>query len=224
MKNKHALIPVAVAALALLCFLFVAFCMAAYVQPLWGKTAVLLLPSLILGFVGFLAFRGKLNADKTMIVTAILSVVLLVTSFFYTIYLSILSATTVTTDVKFYSRAYQQIEHEDYLKGIFPEEIPADAEDVSFCYHPSFLQGGEVFELSYVTTGGVLSEWTEFLSGEAEWVGSNEEWHRTNNWGFDGEEAVRYQLYWDGGYNHGELAYVLIDCDENRITFYYENW
>ena len=224
MKNKHAIFPFAMAGLAFLCFLFLAFDMASTVQPLWGKTIVLVLPSLILALIGFLALKGKLNPRKTENLTLILSIILVIASFFYTIVLSVLTATTVTTDIKFYTRAYSQVDDEDGVEGIFPDEIPADAEEITFRYNPQFLQGGEWFELSYTTTADVLSDWDAFLTGKADWIGSNKAWHQANNWFFSGEDSIRYHLYWDGDFNHGEMSYVLIDQSHNRITFHYEDW
>lgn len=221
-ENKHAIFPITLAGLAFLCFLFIAGMMSSVVQPLWGKTMVLALPSLILALVGFLAFKGKLDSRRTKNLTAVLSVILVAASFAYMLFLSIWTATTETTDVKLYERAYQVIGDEDGVEGIFPKEIPADVENAAFRYHPQFLQGGEVFELSYTTTAEVLSDWDEFLKDNAKWVGSNEEW-QINHWGYGDEEATRYQLYWEDG-NHGETAYVLIDLTQNRITFFYEDW
>ena len=222
MKNKYAIFPFIMAGLAFLCFLFIALCMATYVQPPWGKTMVLLLPSLILAFVGFLAFKGKLTSRTTENLTVVLSIILIIVSFFYTIVLSMTAAITETTDVKFYTRAYERIRGRNGVDGVFPDKIPADAENIAFRYHPSFLQGGEVLELSYTATVDVLSDWDGFLKAKAEWVGSDEEWCR-NHWGAGDEETVRYQLYWEDG-NHGETAYVLIDLMQNRITFSYEKW
>lgn len=222
MKNKHAIFPIIMSGLAFLCFLFIAFNMAISVQPLWGKTMVLLLPSLILALVGSLAFKGKLNVRKTENLTVGLSIILVMASFVYTLFLSMCMATTETTDVKYYANAYRQIKHEESVNGIFPEKVPDDAENVDFRYHPQFLQGGEVFELSYSTTANILSDWIAFLSDKVEWIGTNEEWYQTH-WDYGDEEAVRYQLYWEDG-NHGKTAYVLVDLPSNRITFFYEDW
>ena len=224
MKNKYAIFPIVMAGLAFLCFLFLAFNMACTVQPLWNKTMVLILPSMILSVVAVFALKGKLDRRKTESVTLVLSIVLVIASFVYTIFLSVLTATTVTTDVKFYTRAYAQIEDEDGVEGIFPDSVPEDAEDVAFRYNPQFLQGGEWFELSYATTAEVLSDWTSFPEDKAEWIGSNEEWHQMNSWGSHDVDSTRYHLYWDGGFNHGEMSYVLIDLSNNRITFHYEDW
>jgi len=224
MKNKYAIFPIAMAGLAFICFLFVLFNMASTVQPLWGKTFVLILPSLILSVVAIFALKGKLDRRKTEFVTLLLSIILVIASFVYVIFLSILTATTVTTNAKFYTRAYEQIEDKDGVEGIFPEKIPENAEDIAFRYNPQFLQGGEWFELSYTTTADSLSDWSAFLNGKAEWIGSNKEWNQMNNMGFYGEDSTRYHLYWDGGFNHGEISYVLIDLSCNRITFHYEDW
>lgn len=223
MKNKHAVFPITMAGLAFLCFLFVAYATLTSVQPLWGKTMVLILPSLILSAVAVLALKGKLSRRMTEFVTLVLSIVLVIVSFVYTIFLAVWTTTTETTDVKFYERAYDVIDHRNGVKETFPEKIPVDAEEVNFRYFPGFLQGGEVLELSYTTTADVLRDWEMLLKEKAEWTGSNEEWQQ-DHWGFGDEDAVRYQLYWDGGENHGEMAYVLIDPVSKRITFYYDNW
>ena len=122
------------------------------------------------------------------------------------------------------SRAYAQIQAGAGVSDVFPKSVPAEAADITFSYHPQFLQGGEVFELSYTTTEEKLTEWTTILKSEAQWIGSNQTWHAENNWGFHGVDALRYQLYWDGGFNHGEICYVLIHEETERIIFYYSKW
>ncbi len=224
MKHKPALYPILMSICAFVCFLGVVFLMADTVQPLWGRTMLLLLPAVILCAVGLFALKGKLNKKTTVILTTILTIVLLLASMFYFFLLTIWTATTETTDIRYYSRAYDQIEDEDSVENVFPRRIPDDAENIDFSYRPQFLQGGEVFELSYTTTEEKLTEWKTVLTREAEWIGSNKEWHEANHWGFHDEDSVRYHLDWDGGYNHGEWSYVLIDEDANRITFFYEDW
>ena len=224
MKHKHALYPILMSICAFVCFLSVFILMADTVQPLWGRTMLLLLPAVILGVVSLLSLNGRLSMNKTVVFTTILTIVLLLASVFYFFLLTIWTATTETTDIRYYSRAYDQIEDEDGVEDVFPRRIPDDAENIDFSYTPQFLQGGEVFELSYTTTDEKLTEWAARLTREAEWIGPNKEWHDINHWSFHGEDSVRYHLDWDGGYNHGEMCYVLIDEDANRITFYYSRW
>ena len=224
MKKKYARFPLTMAILAFICYLFIMFLMSTAVQPLWGQISVLLIPALVLGGISLLALKGRLDSKKTTVLTVILSVIFLLVSICYTFVLSIWTATTDTEDVKYYSRAFAQIEDGNGVKGVFPQVIPSDAKDITFHYNPRFLQGGEVFELSYTASEEKLSEWAALLEGAAEWVGSNEEWHHTNNWGFFDADSIRYHLYWDGGFNHGEMCYVLIDPSICRITFCYKDW
>ncbi|MCM1233200.1 MAG: hypothetical protein NC489_24035 [Ruminococcus flavefaciens] len=224
MKNKYARFPLTMTILAFLYFLFIVFFMSTAVQPLWERICALLIPTLVLGGISLLALKGMLDSRKTAVLTVFLSVIFLLASICYTVMLSLWTATTVTTDVKYYSRAYAQIEDGSGVKGVFPQTVPTDAKDISFHYNPAFLQGGEVFQFSYTVTEEKMSEWTALLEGVAEWIGSNEEWHRTNNWGFYGTDSIRYHLYWDGNVNHGEMCYVLIVLSNCRITFCYENW
>ena len=224
MKHKCAIYPVVLSICALLCFIAVTLFFSRAVQPLWGKMMILILPALIFGMIGLLAAKGKLGKTATNIWTTVLAVVLFLGSGFYVAILSVWTATTTTTDVKYYSRAYEQIHEGNGVEAVFPKSIPGDAEDISFTYYPQFLQGGEVFELSYTTTHEKLAQWTTLLEQQAQWIGSNQQWHTQNDWSFDGVEAVRYQLYWDGGVNHGELCYVLIDEALGRITFYFTKW
>ena len=100
----------------------------------------------------------------------------------YTVVLGFLTSDE-TTDIRYYTRAYEVIEDEDGVKGIFPKKIPADAKNIEFSYMPQVLQGGEVFELSYTTTEEKLTEWKTVLTRETEWIGSNKEWHEANHWG-----------------------------------------
>ena len=51
MKHKHALYPILMSICAFVCFLVVVFLMADTVQPLWGRTMLLLLPAVILAVV-----------------------------------------------------------------------------------------------------------------------------------------------------------------------------
>ena len=110
------------------------------------------------------------------------------------------------------------------VREVFPKSIPTDAKNIEFSYMPQFLQGGEVFELSYTATDDKLTEWSTLLEGNSEWVGSNQQWHNENDWSSDCVDATRYQLYWDGGFNHGEICYALISEELNQITFYYSIW
>lgn len=222
MKNKHAVFPITMAGLAFLCFLFIAFCISTCVQPLWGKTMVLTLPSLILAVVAILAVKGRLDRRMTEFMTIVLSIILAIASSAYMVLLIIWTAMTVTTDLEYYERAYDVVNDRLDVEGIFPEKIPTDAENVTFHYSPQFLQGGEMLELSYTTTNEVLRDWEILLREQSEWVGSNEEWRR-KHWGYGDMEAVRYQLYLEDG-NHGETAFVLINPVSNRITFCFDHW
>ena len=221
MTKKYALYPLIMAVVAQLCFLVI---VTNTIQPLWGRTMILILPSLIFCTVGLFALSGKLSKDATIILTSVLTIFLFLASVFYVFLLSIWSANTETTDVRDYARVYDDIEDEKGVKNVFPKKIPDDAENIMFSYVPQLLQGGEVFELSYTTTEEKLTEWKTVLTREAEWIGSNKEWHEANHWGFHDEDSVRYHLDWDGGFNHGEMCYVLIDEETNRITFYYSEW
>ena len=224
MKNKYALYPLIVSICALFCFIAVLVFYSGTVQPLWGRMIPLILPALLLGIVAFGAIKGKLDVSGTIMWTTVLSSLLFLASVVYLFILLMGTATTTTTDTKYYKRAYAQIDGVDKVKEVFPKSIPADANDITFTYFPQFLQGGEVFELSYTTTDEKLAEWKTFLEEEAEWIGSNQEWHIENDWDFSGMDTMRYQLAWDGGFNHGEICYVLMDEEMRRITFYYSKW
>lgn len=223
-KNNHIVFPLVMGCLALLCFFAVALMISFSVQPLWGRLMVLILPAIILYAIAFISYKEKISSRMTVVLTVLASIVLVLASFFYTVLLFIWSATADINNVKYYSKAYSRIEDGEGVNDIFPEDIPGDAVDVSFHYNAAFLQGGERFELSYTESDDVISQWEAFLESKSDWVGSNEEWHRMNNWSFHEEDITRYQLYWDGGYNHGEITYVLIDPSSSRITFCYEDW
>jgi len=223
-NNNHIVFPLVMGTLALLCFLAVALIVSFSVQPLWGRLTVLILPAIVLYAIAFISYKEKISSRMTVVLTVLASIVLVLASFFYSLLLFVWTATTEINDVKYYSKAYSRIENGGGVEGIFPDAIPGDAKDIFFRYNAPFLQGGEIFELSFVSSGEAISQWEGKLEASSEWIGSNQEWHRLNNWGFSGEDSTRYQIYWDGGYNHGEWSYVLINPSSSRITFCYEDW
>ena len=224
MNERRAAFPFVMGGLAFACFLLVLVFMAKTVQPLWGRTLLLLLPALLLFGVGVLARKGIPGPEKTAVVTAILSVVLLVLSVCYVFLLSIWTATTTTTDTSYYARAYRLIDDRACVGECFPAAVPEDAADVLFSYCPQFLQGGEEFRLSYRTTEEKLAEWSGRLAAAAEWVGPDEEWLRLHQQLPGDPGPVRYQLYGEGFSNHGEECFVRIDPDGSRIEFNYSRW
>ncbi len=223
MKNGYSRFPFIMSIMAFACFLIVLCLISTAVQPLWGRALILIIPSALLFGVGMMSKKKILSSGASAAITTILSVVLVLLSAFYFVLLSVWTATTVTDDIRYYERAYRQIQYEEGVSGYFPEHIPDDAENIVFSYTPQFLQGGKVFSLVYSTGEEELIEWSERLK-TAEWIGPNDEWLDTHNRIPVGNDAVRYQLYRDGGSNHGEICYVLIDGSDKRIEFYYSEW
>ena len=224
MKDKVWLLPFAAGGLAFVCFLAVMGFMAAAVQPLWGRTLVLLLPTLIFCGVGAAARKGNLDPHAAAALTAVLAAVFLLLSVFYVFLLSIWTATTVTTEVKYYGRAYGQIEGNEAVRAHFPPSVPADAREITFTYTPRFLQGGEVFRLSYRASEEEIIRRSALLPEAAEWSGPDEEWFRMHGQPGGEGDTVRYQLFGSGFGNHGEECCVLIRRADGRITFCYSSW
>ena len=224
MKEKAGLLPFAAGALALSCFLLVAGVMATAVQPLWGRTLVLLLPALVFFAVGAAARKGSLSPRAAAVLTAVLAAVFFFLSLCYVFLLSIWTATTVTTEGKYYTRAFAQIDRKEAVCARFPASVPEDAREVEFSYMPRFLQGGEVFRLSYTAPEDEITRRSISLQAAAEWSGPNAEWFRMHGQPGGEGDSVRYQLFGSGFVNHGEECCVLIDWAAGRIEFYYSDW
>lgn len=224
MKEKAGLLPFTAGGLALSCFLLVAGVMATAVQPLWGRTLVLLLPALVFFAVGAAARKRRLGPRTAAVLTAVLAAVFFFLSLCYVFLLSIWTATTVTTEVKYYTRAFAQIDSNEAVSAHFPASVPEDARDVEFSYMPRFLQGGEVFRLSYTAPEDEITRRSISLQAAAEWSGPNAEWFRMHGQPGGEGDSVRYQLFGSGFGNHGKECCVLIDWAAGRIEFYYSDW
>ena len=221
MERKDAVLPFVMGSLAFVCFLLAAVFLSAAVQPPWGRIPVLLLPALVLWGIGVLARKGMLSSRMTEALTAGLTILFLLLSLVYVFLLSLRIAATTITDTKYYERAYGKIGGSEAVRACFPARIPEDAQDAAFSYTPQFLQGGEVFELSYRTTEDRLMERIGQLQAAAEWSGSDEAWHELHRQGPGDSELLRFQLFGEGFSNHGEEGYCLVDRSACRITFYY---
>ncbi len=224
MKNEHMRFPFIMGGIALACFLAVVLLVQTAVQPLWGRTLVLLLPALILFGIGVSGRAGILDAGKTTALTAVASAVLFLLSVCYVLLLMIWTATTTATDTRYYTRAYRQISERGSVTACFPGSIPEEATDVEFRYNPQFLQGGEEFRLSYRTTEARLLEQMGKLQAAAEWAGPSEEWYRMHNQSPREPGLIRYQLSGEGFSNHGEEVCVLVDPSGSRIEFCCSKW
>ena len=224
MEEKAGLLPFAAGGIALVCFLLVLGVMAMAVQPLWGRTLVLLLPALVFFAVGAAARKGSLSSRTAAALTAVLAIVFFLLSVFYVLLLSIWTATEVTTDVRYYRRAYARISGKEAVSAHFPASVPEDARDVEFTYTPRFLQGGEVFRLSYTAPEGEILRRSMLLRAAAEWSGPDGEWLRMHRQVPGGSDSLRFQLFGSGFGNHGEECCVLIDWAAGRIEFYYSDW
>ena len=224
MKEKAGLLPFTAGGLALVGFLLVMGVMATAVQPLWGRTLVLLLPALVFFAVGAAARKGRMGPSTAAALTAVLAAVFFLLSVFYVLLLSVWTATTVTTDVKYYRRAYARISGKEAVCARFPASVPEDARDVEFSYMPRFLQGGEVFRLSYTAPEDEITRRSISLQAAAEWSGPDAEWFRMHGQPGGEGDSVRYQLFGSGFGNHGEECCVLIDWAGGRIAFYYSDW
>ena len=224
MRKHQAVLPFVMGGLAFVGFLLAAAIMTTAVQPLWEETMVLLLPAAVLCAVGFSVRKGILSPRTATVLTVVLSAVFLLLSLGYLFFLSLRAATTVTTDTKFYERAYDRIDGDERIRACFPPHVPSDAQEVDFCYRPQFLQGGEVFRLSYRTTEERIIERIPELQAAAEWSGSDEDWYAMHRQGSGDSGSVRFQLFGSGFGNHGEECCVLIDRAVCRITFYYSRW
>ncbi len=224
MKDKAGLLPFAAGGLALVCFLLVLGAMATAVQPLWRRTLVLLLPALVFFAVGAAARKGSLSPRTTAALTAVLAIVFFLLSVFYVFLLSIWTATEVTTDVRYYRRAYARISGKEAVGAHFPASIPEDARDVAFFYTPRFLQGGEVFRLSYTAPEDEIIRRSALLRAAAEWSGPDAEWFQMHRQYPGGSDSLRFQLFGSGFGNHGEECFILVDRAAGRLEFYYSDW
>ena len=227
MKNKYMIFPLVMSSVAFTCFAFLAQLFLSGVHPMWAETLVLLIPSLVLGVFAILSAKGLLGRAASITLTCVFSALFVAAGFFYTCFLFFASFDAdCTTDPADYAAGLRQIYANEYVREYFPRSIPENATDVTFDYHPALFQGGEEFTLSYRTTDSEIEAWEERLQ-DAEWIGTDEAWSDEYNMYEDNGSSpgtTRYQLYWDGGYNHGEMVYVLIDRTTNTMTFSYSHY
>ena len=116
--KEWAVLPFLMAVFALICFLLVFAMMMSMVEPPVARTMVLLLPALILAGFGVLANLLHFPLGVIWGVTILLTAVLGVWGFRETFFVALEAFTTTTTDIRYYERAYDSIDHEEYLDGI----------------------------------------------------------------------------------------------------------
>ena len=113
--------------------------------------AVFILPSVIFFFVARQAYLGRISGIKATVICCVISVVfgmICLTALFWIGFLSDKYENEYTSDPADYPEKY---ELSSVVHGIFPEEIPANAENVIFDYCPPSWQGERHLMLMYDT-------------------------------------------------------------------------
>lgn len=114
---------------------------------------------------------------------------------------------------------------DDPLTAAFPPEIPAGAEEVTFCYRTALLQGGEELTLSFTPPPGMLEE-LETRCAAADTGAFLPDWllAGAGEWGEEPDELWCFAAgpCRPGDWNHGEYSAAWVK--EGRITFRMEDW
>lgn len=238
---RKAPFPAVMTVLSLILFLGIYyFCTLGSSVPLYGEGLVFIIPFLCFGTITFLTGRGDMKPSFSSALTGILIVVLPVAMFFVLVFVSLDAATTTITDVGSYQRVLRHTGYPDNaLIRHFPEEIPKNAKDPAFRYHPAVLQGGEDFELRFDTDPASLRQYAGEFSTKAKWIGKSSDPDAEQNGIVDGEFEIfpagslpenftvyvfDSEPYRPNDWNHGKLSLAAVSGQKNQVLFYAQSW
>jgi len=207
------------------------------VEPHYWIALCLCIPCLVLCAVSYLNCRGRLSHALSLLLSVVLIALFVLEGLGLLVYLALNAATAVTTDVGKYQRVMRITDLPQHFNcDVFPQEIPDDATDVRFLYHPAFMMGGEELALQFETGGNEINSYQRRFASEAVWTGYGPD-ARSDTCGifygtldqFDlPEDTTVYALSAapseHGDWNHGKRLLTAISDSENMVLFYAEEW
>ncbi len=242
---KRAFFPGIAAIISFLFFVIIFYSIIrTVIEPDYLIILLFALPFVLFGTIFILTVKDKINETASIISTGILIIPLAIAIAFIFLFVSIDTATTTTTDINRYERVLKLSNLPNHLlKNTFPDEVPANAENIMFMYHPSFGQGGEAIALKFELDSESIKEYIAVFPKKAKWVGKVTDSEASKHGVFIGTFNAFGSKYdshsrWDGytvfvifsqpyepnNWNHGEISFVAISEHSNEIFFYADKW
>ena len=239
---ENAVFPAIMTGFSFIAFLVVYWIVTqGFVEPYYWAGILFAVPFVTFGILTYCAAKGSIGTSLSAIITSSLTVSFGILAVALLVILLIASSTTTSTDVKRYEKALSQMGYPNILTKDFPREIPDNAENVAFTYHPAFGQGGEQLTLKFKTDEDSVHLYKEYFTKTAVWFGSFGDKERESHGVFDGKlnafrdghnelpsDLVIYVVFSEphrpGDWNHGELSLVAISEGNLEIMFLAEGW
>lgn len=224
---KNASLPAFFAICAFICFLIVYWLMTVQkIEPFYFLGLIFILPSLTLGLIAWLAGRGKLNRGISIILTAILVPIFMISSLFGVFIIAFLDTSATVTNATRYERTLKLANYteKDHLV-IFPKKIPKNANNTYFYYNMSAWQEySETVVLRFSTDKETIKVFEGQFKKQAIEIDNKDYktvFDKVSNLYIKDltGEYVMYLIIYEPGYNNKDCA-VFINQEKNEIIFY----
>jgi len=238
-KIRFPLIMTVLALLTGICACILLLVLSPWSSPL-PAAFLYFVPAVFFGIITGICVSGKVSEKICGVMTAVLIPIFLIGGFFLTLWLGFETATQSVTDVEYYEDVLDVSSydswHDDTDIDLFPDDIPKNAENITFYYTPQFLQGGETLALSYKSSAEQIGEYLEDLTSDSIWRGKLGD---ASDYPIDKDPFVRSNIEWSEStevlvftaqpyiaesWNHGTLVYAFVDNDNHTVMFVYERW
>jgi len=207
-----------------------------YLEGLWYAV-----PCLCFAGLALVTHKNYITTMESIAVASALLITSAALLFFLSLHIMIEESTTVITDTAYYSRVVQSLERTpDQLGQYFPDEIPAEAENVQFFYRPQFVQGGSTVALKFDAQPEQIQGYADQLVHAAVWRGKATDAKAAKFGIFDYTfrlSQMDYELPADntvyvlfsrsspqGDWNHGTQSLATINEEGTEILFLVQRW
>jgi len=208
--------PLIMTVAAFVCFLLAfVFLLLFTILPPYREAMALLIPAVVLGVITLLIYLQILPERAGDILTALLSVLFVFSSIFYTLFLGVFADLEGTKDIGYYEKLYQRLEDRPGMEN-FPEVVPESTSEILFSWNPQFLQGAEYFVIRFTPDPETYEQYIETLPAKSQWYGPQDEAPVS----FNGEDGILYVFFWNHKHNHPEISCAVLHPD-GSVTFSY---
>lgn len=150
--------------------------------------------------------------------------------FYYFIVIFIIGAISAAIPIKNpnqYKKIYNAYKNSELI-SYYPNNIPKDAYDIKFYFHPAFMQGNAVMNLYYKANDKTINEYIDkYEKVKTDKIANAEELYLDDDIKItsDYKKYFLYSYCDNSGYcNHGSYSMVAINDKTNECIFALEEW
>lgn len=208
-----------------------------FVNRYFIRGLIFFIPIILLLIVRNLINKHKIKKYiASILIILIVIIYVIFGSFLFMFFVMIDGSATIINANEYKRILNMEINSNFEVLKYFPNEIPQNATEIQFYYHPQFLQGGMEMKLEFKANEEEINYYIDKYKNESSYISAPNKavYSLFNNYGIhhayginlnkDRDDIEIYVLQTTGPSNHGYLSFIAVNNEHTEILFQAEKW